>query len=133
MSDSSQFPEQRIMYADTEMHLWKIANELECIRDLLGKFLNQQPCPPETGVTQVAISEPAEFETDSQLFYSMLKKVRRPRQKGLKKKRYSADVKASVVHSILQCGKTPTQVSEFYGVHLNTLAHWISDAKKGIT
>ena len=110
----------------TEDYLKDIAAELRRMRLMAEEVFEQRrPC-------QVAISEPAEFETDSQLFDSMLKKVRRPRTKGLKKKTYSADVKASVVHSILQCGKTRIQVSEFYGVHLNTLAHWISDAKKGI-
>ena len=116
MSDSS-------MYADTEMHLWKIGNELECIRDLLGKFLNQQPCPPDTGVAQ-------EIETDSLLFDTKAKKVSYTKSKGLKRTFYSADVKASVLHSVLQCNKTPEAAAEFYGVHLNTLRHWIGDAKK---
>jgi hypothetical protein len=118
MSDSS-------IYADTEMHLWKIGRELECIRDLLCKFLSQQPRLLDTGVNQ-------EVETDLPLFDSMCTKVRSTRRTGGKHKTYSADVKASVVHSILQCGKTRKQVAEFYGVHRNTLAHWIIDAKKGI-
>ena len=119
MSDSS-------MYADTEMHLWKIGNHLECIRDLLGKFLDQQPCPPDTGVAQ-------EIETDSLLFDTRAKKVKYTKSKGLKRTFYSADVKASVLHSVLQCNKTPEAAAEFYGVHLNTLRHWIGAATKGKT
>ena len=118
MSDSS-------MYADTDMHLWKIGNELESIRDLLCKFLNQQPCPPDTGVAQG-------IETDSQLFDTKPKKLKYTKSKGLKRTVYSGDVKARVLHSVLQCNKTPEAAADFYGVHLNTLRHWIGDAKKGI-